>query len=222
MAHIPRLARQHIVELQLGIDGQALGLCTVHQGNTMEVVVHMGLKIIDIKVQVLSDELPFLLVAKVHIGHLYALLLRPPMIVLGLDLHELQVGADIGAEANLLTARMTMLVLLIHRESLCIEIGRVVEHIALPIDVLHVVVVLRHAEQPEQLGHGGDELSVRAVHQLHAAHLCQRDGLHLTEEFFHHWLAFLISCAKLSNKNENAKHFQQTHRFRLRNIHKMS
>ena len=71
---------------------------------------------------------------------------------------------------------MSALVLLIHAKRVGVEISGVVEHVSLAVDVLSEVVVLRHFQQPDELGQGSDELRVGTVHQFHAAHLCQSNG----------------------------------------------
>ena len=51
-AHIAIDACLHIMKLQRGVDGEALGLGFVDQGDTSEIIVHMRYQRIDIVVQV--------------------------------------------------------------------------------------------------------------------------------------------------------------------------
>ena len=103
-----------------------------------------------------------------------------------------------------------MLMLIVHTEAVSIEISGIVKHVALAVDVLHEIVLLGHLEQQQQARHSGHELRVRAVHQLHAAHLFQRDGLHLPQEFFHRQHACQLVFGfyfrhKIINKKRNCE-----------------
>ena len=145
VAHLSLRVGQHVVELQSRVNGQPLRLGAVHQGDAVEVVVHVGLQLVDIEVQMLTNEQPLFFVGQIHVLYLDALLLRAPVVVLRLDFHELQVRTDVCAEAQLLAVGVARLVLLIHAERARVEISGVVEHVALTVNLLGVVVALGHA-----------------------------------------------------------------------------
>ena len=135
---------------------------------------HQG---VDIIAQVLGKKLAFLLIGKIHVAHLYTLFLRTPVVVLGLHLHELQTTDTIGTETDLLAVGVPILVLAVHIEARCIKVGRVILQITPAIDVLHELICVGHLQQLVKLIEVGDELRISTVHQLHTAHLFQRNGV---------------------------------------------
>ena len=69
------------------------------------------------------------------------LLLRTPMVVLGLHLEEVQAHMEIGAHANLLTHKMPSLVTIVHRTVLRIVIEGIIRCDYLTVDLLDVILV---------------------------------------------------------------------------------
>ena len=140
----------------------------------------------------LSEEVALDGIAQIHIVHLDTLLLGASVVVLCLHLHELQMRADIGAETYLLTVGVSVLVGSIHRKVVSIEIGGVVQHVALTINVLNEIVLTGHLQQSKQLLHVGHKLGVCAVHQFHTAHLGECDRLKLIDDTIHAVLFFRL------------------------------
>ena len=119
----------------------------IHQGDATEIVVDGRYQRFGIVTQMLGKECPLLFIEHIHVGYLDAFLLGAPVVVLGLHLHELQMGADIRAETDLLTIGVTPLVLVVHIERRGVEIGGIVLHVAFAVDVLHEIVVLCQLQQ---------------------------------------------------------------------------
>ena len=176
-------AALQIVEAQAAVDGEPLGLALVDEGDAREVIVERGHQRIDVVAQVFAEELALRLVAQVHIAHLDALFLRPPVVVLGLHLHKLEAGDAVGAEAYLLTVRVAVLVGRVHIELPGVEIRGVVLQVASAVDVLHIVVLLGHLQKPFEFLEIGHKLGIRTIHQFHAAHLLQCDRIEGRQKF---------------------------------------
>ena len=186
--HVAILSTDEVEELQVGIDGEALGLRTVHKCDAFEVVANGWLQVGNVVPQVLSQEGSLPLVVEVHVEDLDAFLLRSAVVVLRLHLQELQVAAHIGAEAHLLAPRMPRLVDAIHRKVVGIEVGGVVFRQSLTAYVLRPIVGPCHVEELHELSPRRHKLCVDAVHELDATHLLERDRVECSQyvgEDFH-------------------------------------
>ena len=61
-SHVAIDACLHIMKLQRGVDGEALGLGLVDQGDTTKIIVHVGYQRVDIEAQVMGQEFSFTIV----------------------------------------------------------------------------------------------------------------------------------------------------------------
>ncbi len=189
IVHRAHFVGHDVVEAEVEVDREALGLALVHEGDAVEAVFELLAQRRRVVVQTAAQEVvvgdEFLALATepdvvlrmqgVEGADADALLLRAAAVVLRLHLQEVQPGVHVTADAELLTVGVARFVLLVHRAVVGVEVNCVIRCDALAVDDLGVVVVLRHREQPPQHGDRGDELRVGAVQQVDVVHLFQRD-----------------------------------------------
>ena len=215
--------RRQVVETEVGVDGQAFGLGLIDEGDTIEVILELFLKSLwgimemsaDKVIVVVKTERGGGTCMRVEILCGSALLLRTPMVVLGLHLKEVQSHMEVGAHTDLLTHQMSCLMTIIHRTILCIIIEGIIRCDELTIDLLDVVLVASHGEQLTKHGHRGHELRVDAVHQTDISHLVEGDGLVLLQYFCH---CFVFCTAKVGICATAAKIIQPTAVFVQRRV----
>ena len=205
IAHIQLSVALQVAEAQTAVDGQALRLALVDQRDAREVVVQRRLQGVDTIAEVLAQKEALLRIFQIHVAHLNALLLGAPVVVLRLDLHELQATDAIGTEAYLLTVGMSPLVLVVHVKLCGVEVRGVVLQITLAVYLLHVVVLLGQQEKLSQLLRVGHKLGVRAVHQLHTAHLFECDGDKCIKDTSHRLFSFVVHLSTAARLTATAR-----------------
>ena len=81
--------------------------------------------------------------------------------------------------------------MVVHIKLLGVEIRGVVFQVTLTINLLHIVVILRHLQEQLQTLGSSNELRICTVHQLHPRHLFQGDWF---KQFYHfcHYVSRII------------------------------
>ena len=165
-----------VVERDVEVYGQALGLSVVHECDTLETVLHGLYDVVERS----ACELAYEFVAArfdqqlpVVVGNGDALLLSAPVVVLRLHLKESEVAVEIGPHADLLAGCPPVVVLQEETVPRGVPIDRAVVRYAVSVDLLGEIFALGQLEHGSQFGLAGDELRVSSVHQLYSAHLIQ-------------------------------------------------
>ncbi len=168
-----------VVEPQAQVDGEAFGHAVVDEGDAVEEVLDVRMQLVDGVPRLLDQELAGLLALEyaLETGHLDAFLLGAAVVVLVLDLKEGDTRLFVGAHTNLLSYLAARLMHIVHAVVVGVEIDGVITRCGLAVE--HLDVVLRGCSQKQrlELHQRDDELRIDTVHQLHSAHLFERDGL---------------------------------------------
>ena len=166
------------MEVHVVVDGEALRLAVVDERDAVEAVAHRGVYVGQAEVDALLQELFVAALARYLLaGHLHALLLRPPVVVLRLYLQEGDVAVHVGPDAHLLARRPAVVVLHVEAVVVGVPVGcHVVGNLA-AVRELRIVLPLCQLQQAHQFLLVGHELCVRSVHEPDVLHLLQRDGL---------------------------------------------
>ena len=112
-------------------------------------------------------------IVRVKSHHIDTLLLGAPVVVLGLDLQEIQARVYIGADAQLLSPDMPVLVHDVHIVVGRVKIGGIIAGNALAINLLNAVIITGKHQQKPQPVNRCNKLGVSSVHQLDATHLVE-------------------------------------------------
>ena len=113
--------------------------------------------------------------------HQHALLLRTPVVVLGLHFQKVQARVHIAADAEFLAVGMTGFVGGVHCTVVGVKIEGIIRCDALAVDLLDEVVVLGHCKQLLKLWQRGDKLGVCTVHQPYGTHLFEGNGFEIVQ-----------------------------------------
>ena len=167
VVHRGILASFVVVEVEVEVDGQALGLFKVHQRDAQKLVAEGRREVVEGDAQHIVEELLAFVVADDGIDgrNGYALLLRLAVVVLALDFEERMSRVQIGARSHLRARQVARLVEVEHIMPLgVVPIRGAVGADALAVDRLRIITALAEVEQPHEHVHGSDELRVHAVH----------------------------------------------------------
>lgn len=215
-------ARREIVEAQVGVYGQTLGLLLVHKRDAVETVLQLFAQRLRTISQVLFHELGAYALAvwtvvveyqvvpgmkRVETLHQHTPFLGAFLIVLGLYLQEVVSGVHIRSYAQLLTIGPARMVYVVHVALHGIEVHRIVRSHALAMNILGIVLVTGHGQKFLQLPCGGDEFGVRAVHQAYALHFVKGYRLICGQYFVHGINLFNQLDAGFSTKPYLTCHF---------------
>ena len=198
VAHEAVVVGYEVVEPQVDIDGEALGLALVDEGDTVEAVLEVFGESLWIVVQIGSDKGIVVVKAEAASGPCLGiealgsgtLLLGAPVVVLRLHLKVVDAYMEIGTHAQLLALQMTHLMAVIHRTVLRIVVEGIIRCDDLAVDLLHVILVAGELKQLSEHGHRRDELRVDAVHQADIPHLVEGDGLEMVQNLCHTFAVF--------------------------------
>ena len=198
IAHEAVVVGYEVVEPQVDIDGESLGLALVDEGDTVEAVLEVFGESLGIVVQIGGDKRIVVVKAEVASGpRLWiealgsgALLLGAPVVVLRLHLKVVDAYMEIGAHAQLLALQMAHLMTVVHRAVLRIVVEGIIRCDDLAVDLLHVILVAGELKQPSEHGHRRDELRIDAVHQADVSHLVERDSLEMAQNLCHTFAVF--------------------------------
>lgn len=178
------ILRIEIVELDIEIDGESFGFFLIHQCDALKSILDKAVQKVRIAVEILAEEL-----IVCHVRHLlhkcawreirqfHPLFLGDAMIVFGFHFQESQVGIEIGANAEFLPRSFVELMAVEHTHLPGVEIHGVVVSHPVAVDFLNEIVRLCFFQQTTQLLPCGHILRVHAVHQFHACHFLQRNGV---------------------------------------------
>ena len=168
-----------VVEPQAQVDGETFSHAVVDEGDAVEEVLDVRMQLIDGVPRLLDQELTSLVALEyaLETGHLDALLLRSSVVVFVLDLKESDACLLVGAYTDLLSHLAPRLVHIVHAMVVSVKVDGVITRCGLAVE--HLDVVLRGCRQKQglELHQRDDELRIDTVHQLHSAHLFERDGL---------------------------------------------
>ena len=165
-----------VVETDIKINGEALGLAHIHEGDALEAVLYRGIDIVHRLACELLCKLAaacFLDDVTVVIGYCYALFLRPPMIILGLHFQEREVAVQIGANTNLLARSTAIMMFQIKAVAGRVPIHGTIIGDSRAVDLLRIVITLRQLQQRRQLLFVRHKLRIGTVHELDTAHLIE-------------------------------------------------
>ena len=108
---------------------------------------------------------------------------------------------------------MTVLVVIIHIKLPGVEVGCIVLHIPLTVNLLNAIILQRHLKKRNQFLPCGYKLSIHTVHQTDAFHLVEGNGVELLNQLVHIFVAFEFSDAKIRQWFAEQKNIQRTARF---------
>lgn len=185
------LARFHVMELHIVVDGQAFRLAIVDECDTMELVADGGVNICQAEVHALLQELLVAVLACYLLtGHRDALLLRASVIVLRLYFKESVIAIHVSPDAYLLPWGTTVVVLQVELVGLGVPIGRhVVGNLAAVVE-LCIIFALRQLQQVSQRFLVRHEFRVGAIHQTNLLHLVQRYRLQICQQIVYSGINF--------------------------------
>jgi len=181
------VAGHQVVETQVGVDGEALGLGLIDQRDAVEAVLQVLGQHSGVVVQMLAQELvilPVLLILpqesnavirieRIKVLHVNTFLLGSAVVVLGLHLEEVEARINIGSNAQLLSSDVSIVVNDVHVVVGSVEVGRVVGCQSLPVNHLCSIIIMCKPQKHLEPFNRCDKLGVGAVHQLDATHLVE-------------------------------------------------
>ena len=170
-----------VLEAQVRVDGEPFRQVRVHEGDPLEEGLERGQQLPGLEVR-MPGEVPAggVIGPEVReVGHrdAGALLFRPSVVILPLDLQESVPGIDIGAGAHLLPAELLVPMVGEHPKAVGVEVDGVVGADAGSVgDQDAVAGSGRVAEHVRERRPVRQVLRVHPVHQLDGVHLREGDG----------------------------------------------